>query len=127
MPSSRPNDPKPDTGTIPAGAQAGHAAEPDVGAAKRSLTRNVLLYTVARLLMVAAIVGIMLGITTLMDVRFPLIVALVVAVIIQLPLSHLLLAGLRRRLTADMEVVGSRRRHDKAQLRAQLRGEERGA
>lgn len=102
-------------------------ASGDVAAAKRSLVVNVLLYTGARLLLVAGIVGIMLGISALLSLQFPLLVALAVAVIIQLPLAHLLLAGLRQRLTADMEIVGARRRADKEQLRAQLRGDDRAA
>jgi hypothetical protein len=95
-----------------------------VRAAKRSLVRNVLIYTGARLLLVAVLVGVMLGVAKLFGVAIPLIIALAVAVIIQLPVSHLLLAGLRSRLTADMEVVGARRRTDKEHLRAQLRGED---
>lgn len=96
----------------------------DVRQAKRSLVLNVLAYTAARLLLVAVLVGIMLGVAKLVGVQIPLIVALAVAVIIQLPLAHLGLAGLRSRLTADMEVVGAQRRADKEHLRAQLRGED---
>ncbi len=92
--------------------------------AKRSLVRNVFVYTAARLLLVAVLVAVILGIAKLVGVDIPLIVALAVAVIIQLPLAHLVLAGLRNKLTANMEVVGAERREDKAQLRAQLRGED---
>lgn len=95
-----------------------------MGQAKRSLARNVLVYTGARLLLVAVLVAVILGVAKLVGVAIPLIVALAVAVIIQLPLSHLLLAGLRSRLTADMEIVGARRRDEKKHLRAQLRGED---
>lgn len=109
----------------PADAPADVAAH--VTAAKRSLVVNVFLYTVARLLLVAAIVGVMVGVVTLLNVEVPLILLLAVAVIIQLPLSHLLLAGLRGRLTAGMEVVGARRRDEKSQLRARLRGEDKPA
>ncbi len=100
------------------------ASATDVGQAKRSLARNVLIYTAARLVLVAVLVAVLLGVATLVGVAIPLIIALAVAVIIQLPLSHLLLAGLRSRLTADMEVVGARRREEKEHLRAQLRGED---
>ena len=109
----------------PADAPADVAAH--VTAAKRSLVVNVFLYTVARLLLVAAIVGVMVGVVTLLNVEVPPILLLAVAVIIQLPLSHLLLAGLRGRLTAGMEVVGARRRDEKSQLRARLRGEDKPA
>lgn len=109
----------------PADAPADFAAH--VTAAKRSLVVNVFLYTVARLLLVAAIVGVMVGVDTLLNVEVPPILLLAVAVIIQLPLSHLLLAGLRGRLTAGMEVVGARRRDEKSQLRARLRGEDKPA
>ena len=98
--------------------------QPDaVHRAKRSLVGRVLLYTAARLLLVAMLAGAILGIAKVVGVEIPVIVAMVVAVILQLPLSHLMLGGLRSRLTADMEVVGSQRRADKEQLRAQLRGE----
>ncbi len=110
---------------VPADAPADVAAH--VTAAKRSLVVNVFLYTVARLLLVAAIVGVMVGVDTLLNVEVPPILLLAVAVIIQLPLSHLLLAGLRGRLTAGMEVVGARRRDEKSQLRARLRGEDKPA
>ncbi len=91
--------------------------------AKRSLMLNVLAYTGARLLIVVVVVAILLGAAALLDVTIPLIVALAIGVVIQLPLSYVLLARMRVRLAGDLDVVGARRREDKAHLRAQLRGD----
>lgn len=88
------------------------------------MVRDVALYTLARLVLVAALTAViffgagLLGVT-----QFPLIVALLFAIIIALPLGIWLLAPLRRRATAVIAEVDERRRRDREDLQARLRGE----
>ncbi|MBJ8347904.1 DUF4229 domain-containing protein [Antrihabitans sp. YC2-6] len=91
------------------------------------LFRDLAIFTAARLLLVAAIAGIILGIGKIVDVEIPGLVALIFAIVIALPLSMVLFAGLRRRVNESIAAVDERRRRDKADLRAKLRGEDRTA
>jgi hypothetical protein len=84
------------------------------------------LYTVARLGLVALITAVIMLAAKLIDVQIPLVVAALFALIIAMPLSLILFKGLRTRVNEDIAVVDERRRQDKAQLRARLRGEEPG-
>ncbi|WP_083405797.1 DUF4229 domain-containing protein [Mycolicibacterium rutilum] len=89
------------------------------------LVLDVALYVAARLLLVAVLTGVILGVGHLIGLReFPLIVALLFAFVLALPLGIWLLAPLRRRATASIAAVDERRRRDREQLQARLRGEE---
>lgn len=77
------------------------------------LVRALAVYTALRLLLVAAL-------TAVLMIFMPLIVALLFAVIAQLPLSWLLFAGPRRRVNEAIAAAGSRRRADRARLEAAL-------
>jgi uncharacterized membrane protein YfcA len=55
--------------------------------------------------------------------QLPLVVALLFAIVIALPLSIWVLAPLRRRATAGIAAVDERRRTDREQLQARLRGQ----
>jgi len=89
------------------------------------LVVDVLAYVGARLALVGALTvviywaGRLLGITD-----FPLVVALLFAIVVALPLGIWIFAPLRRRATASMAEFDARRRKDRDQLRARLRGEE---
>lgn len=86
---------------------------------------NVLAYVLARLLLVAALAAAILGVGHLLGLReFPLVVALLFALVIALPLGIWLFAPLRRRANESIAVFDERRRRDKEQLQARLRGEE---
>jgi hypothetical protein len=52
------------------------------------------------------------------------VVALLFALVIAMPLGMWLFAPLRRRATAGLEQATERRRRDREQLQARLRGEE---
>jgi hypothetical protein len=93
-----------------------------VGAGPR-LARNLALYTLARLGLVVVIAAVIVGVAHLVSVDIPLIVAALFALIIAMPLSLTLFKKLRTRVNEDIAVVDEKRRHDKAQLRARLRGE----
>jgi hypothetical protein len=85
---------------------------------------DVLLYTAARLLLVIALGAAIYGLGRLLGVReFPVIVAVLFALIIAMPLGMWLFGSLRRRATASLAVAGQRRRRDREQLQARLRGE----
>ena len=55
--------------------------------------------------------------------EFPIVVALLFALVIAMPLGIWLFAPLRRRATAGIDAATERRRRDREQLRARLRGE----
>jgi Protein of unknown function (DUF4229) len=95
--------------------------------AQRSVGRaavSVLLYVAARLVLVLALTAVIYGVGRLLGVHeFPLIVALLFALVIAMPLGIWLFGPLRRRATEGIEVATERRRRDREQLRARLRGE----
>ena len=85
---------------------------------------NVLLYVAARLALVVALTAVIYGVGRLLGVHeFPLTVALLFALVIAMPLGIWMFGPLRRRATAGIEVATERRRRDREQLRARLRGE----
>ncbi|MCV7042060.1 hypothetical protein BST36_08730 [Mycolicibacterium moriokaense] len=89
------------------------------------LVADLVIYVLARLLLVVALTAVIFGTGHLLGVRdFPLVVALLFAIIIALPLGIWIFAPLRRRATASIAVLDERRRKDREQLQARLRGEE---
>ena len=92
---------------------------------RSGLVVDVLLYVLARLLLVAVLTAVIFGAGHLLGVReFPLVVALLFALVIALPLGIWIFAPLRRRATESIAVFDERRRKDREQLQARLRGEE---
>ena len=86
---------------------------------------DVLLYAAARLLLVVALSGAIYGVARLLGItQFPVVVAVLFALVIAMPLGIWLFAPLRRRATAGLAVAGERRRREREQLRARLRGED---
>lgn len=89
------------------------------------MVRDVAVYTLARLGLVIGLTAVifysahLLGITDM-----PLAVALLFALIVSLPLGIWLLGPLRRRATAGIAEVDARRRRDREQLEARLRGQD---
>jgi uncharacterized protein DUF4229 len=85
---------------------------------------SVLLYVAARLVLVVVVTAVIYGAGRLLGVQeFPLAVAALFALIIAMPLGIWLFGPLRRRATAGLVVATERRRRDREQLRARLRGE----
>lgn len=84
---------------------------------------DVLLYAVARLLLIAALTGVIYGGGLLLGVHdFPLMVALLFAIVLGLPVGIWLFAPLRRRATAGIAAFDEQRRSDREELQARLRG-----
>jgi hypothetical protein len=95
------------------------------GRPRSSLVVDVLVYVLARLLLVVVLTAVIFGSGHLLGVRdFPLVVALLFAFVLALPLGIWIFAPLRRRATASIAVIDERRRKDREQLQARLRGEE---
>ena len=89
------------------------------------LVLDLAVYVLARLLLVVALTAVIFGAGHLLGIRdFPLVVALLFAMVIALPLGIWVFAPLRRRATASIAVLDERRRQDREQLQARLRGEE---
>jgi hypothetical protein len=86
---------------------------------------DVLAYTLARLLLAVVLTAVIFGGAHLLGVRdFPLVIALLFAIVISLPLGIFLFAPLRKRATAGIAAIDERRRNDREQLQARLRGDE---
>jgi hypothetical protein len=85
---------------------------------------DVLLYAAARLALVVVLSGAIYGLARLLGVtQFPVVVAVLFALIIAMPLGIWLFGPLRRRATAALAIAGERRRREREQLQARLRGE----
>jgi hypothetical protein len=82
------------------------------------LGRDLALYTLARLGLVAAITALLM----LFDV--PLLVGLAVALVVSFPLGLLLFRGLNLRVTTGLAERGAERHVVRERLRAELRGEQ---
>ncbi len=94
------------------------------GGATGRMMRDVVIYTLARLLLVVALTAVIYYAAQLLGIRdFPLVIAMLFAIILALPLGIWLLAPLRRRATAGIAQVDERRRSEREQLEARLRGE----
>lgn len=95
------------------------------GGATGRMVRDVVIYTLARLLLVIALTAAIFYAAQLLGIReFPLVIAMLFAIILALPLGFWLLAPLRRRATAGIAEIDERRRTDRDQLQARLRGED---
>ena len=85
---------------------------------------DVLVYAAARLVLVVVLSAVIYGIARLLGVSdFPLFIAAAFAIVIAMPLGIWVFAPLRRRATASLAAVNERRRRDREQLQARLRGE----
>ncbi|MHC9290995.1 DUF4229 domain-containing protein [Mycobacterium sp. LTG2003] len=85
---------------------------------------DVLAYLLARLVLVAVLAAAIFGAGHLFIEDFPVVVALLFALVIALPLGIWLFRPLRERATASIAVFDERRRKDREQLQARLRGDE---
>ena len=89
---------------------------------KGALARDVVLYSLARMLLVLVLAVVILYVPRAFGVEIPLLIAALFAVLIAMPLSLVLFAPLRRRVNAGIADVDARRRAERADLEARLRG-----
>ena len=82
------------------------------------LGRDLALYTVARLALVAVVTVLL----RLFDV--PLLVSLIIALVVGFPLGILLFRGLNNRVTAALAERGASKHAERERLLAELRGED---
>jgi hypothetical protein len=88
------------------------------------MVRDVAVYLVARLLLATALAAVIYGVARLAGVDdFPVYIAVAFAIVIALPLGIWIFGPLRRRATASIAAFDERRRRDREQLEARLRGE----
>nr|WP_156745413.1 DUF4229 domain-containing protein [Mycobacterium sp. 1165178.9] len=85
---------------------------------------HVAAYVTARLLLAVVLTGVIYGVARLAGItQFPIVVAVLFALIIAMPLGMLVFAPLRRRATAALAIAGERRRRERELLQARLDGE----
>jgi hypothetical protein len=89
------------------------------------MLRDVGAYLVARLALAAVLTGVIIGAGRLVGLReFPVVVAVLFALVLALPRGIWIFAPLRRRATMSIAEFDERRRKDKETLQARLRGED---
>ncbi|HHX84650.1 MAG TPA: DUF4229 domain-containing protein [Actinomycetales bacterium] len=84
------------------------------------LARNMVFYTILRLLLVLLITLAIIGIGLLFDVQVPILVAAILAVVIALPLSMVLFTRLRAEINSDITAVDAGRREKREDLRRRM-------
>jgi hypothetical protein len=102
-----------------------HAA--NEGSARGAGSRVILhvsVYMAARLLLAVVLTGVIYGVARVAGIaQFPIVVAVLFALIIAMPLGIWVFAPLRRRATAALAVAGERRRRERELLQARLHGD----
>ena len=93
------------------------------GAARGRLALDVAVYTLARLVTVGALTAAIVVLARLIGVEIPIVVAMLFAIVLAMPLGVWLLGPLRRRATSGIADADDRRRRDREQLQARLRGD----
>ncbi|WBP97321.1 DUF4229 domain-containing protein [Mycolicibacterium neoaurum] len=89
------------------------------------MLRDVGAYLLARLALAAVLTAVILGAGHLIGLReFPVVVAVLFAIVLALPLGIWVFAPLRRRATLSIAEFDEQRRRDKETLQARLRGED---
>ena len=85
---------------------------------------DVLSYTAARLVLVVVLSAVIYGVGRLAGLSdFPPVVAVLFGMVVAMPLGMWVFSPLRRRATASLALAGERRRRDREQLQARLRGD----
>ena len=93
----------------------------DTASPKKRLAGNLLLFTLARIVIVLVLVAIIEGIGYLvLGQPVPLLVAGLIAIILALPISAFALRGWSRRINDDIAAVDSGRRNKKEDLRRRM-------
>ncbi|WP_406817177.1 DUF4229 domain-containing protein [Mycobacterium sp. M23085] len=108
------------TGNTENHAAPGGVAQP----AGNRVAVHVAAYLAARVLLAVALTGVIYGVARLAGItQFPIVVAVLFALIIAMPLGIWMFAPLRRRATAALAIAGERRRRERELLQARLHGD----
>lgn len=100
------------------------ADPPPAAGSASTLARDVLAYLLARLLLAGVLAVAVYFLGHLLAPDFPVTVAVLFAIILAFPLGIVVFAPLRRRATASIQAFDERRRTERDQLRARLRGDD---
>lgn len=84
------------------------------------LARNMVFYTIIRLLLVVALTLTIIGIGNLAGVAVPVLVAAVISVVIALPLSMVLFSRMRAQINSDIAAVDAGRREKREDLHRRM-------
>ena len=84
---------------------------------------DVLVYTLARILLVVALTAVIYFASAPLGFQVPPIVAALFGLVIAMPLGIWVLRGLRERATTGIAAVDERRRVDRERLAGRLRGD----
>ncbi|WP_420716045.1 DUF4229 domain-containing protein [Mycobacterium sp. 94-17] len=91
---------------------------------KNRVAGPVAAYMAARVLLAVVLTGVIYGVARLAGItQFPIVVAVLFALIIAMPLGIWVFAPLRLRATAALAIAGERRRRERELLQARLDGE----
>ena len=99
--------------TPPGGPEAGSGPPADTSVAR--LIRLVLLYTGARLTVIAALVALLIGVDRVLGLVLPLMLSSMGALLAGVAISAVAFRSLRRRINQDVIAIDDRRRHARAQ------------
>ena len=94
----------------------------DTGAAKRALARDIVVYTLFRLALVAVIAAVFYGIGRLFTDDVPLVIVFLFALVVALPLSMVVGKGLRDRVNRSASVIDAARKEKRDDFRRRLQG-----
>jgi hypothetical protein len=95
-----------------------------VSTGRGDLVKTLTGYTLLRLGLLAAVFLVLYFLPRAFDVEVPLLLAVLLAVVLQLPMAWLLLPGQRHRVAVLLGERSSARGGERARLRAVLAGEE---
>ena len=84
------------------------------------LARNMIFYTIVRLLLVVVLALLITWVGNMIVDEFPLLVGAIFAVIIALPLSMILFSKLRAQINSDIAEVDAGRRDKRDDLRRRM-------
>lgn len=100
--------------------RTGERVTPKLDSPGARLARNMIFYTIVRLLLVLALALAVIGIGLLVGVKVPILVAAIVGVLIALPLSMIVFGKLRAQINSDIAEVDAGRREKREDLRRRM-------
>lgn len=109
-----------DESTHPAEGTAAPETAPVGSSPGARLARNMVFYTIVRLLLVVALTLLIVGIGSLAGVQVPVLVAAIISVVIALPLSMVLFSRMRAQINSDIAAVDAGRREKREDLRRRM-------
>lgn len=85
-----------------------------------SLAGSLAVYSALRILLIVALTAALMGISALFDIGMPLLMAALLAIILQLPLAWVIFAKYRRRVNNAIAAKTAHRRAERTKLEDRL-------